>query len=177
MKKTKNPSKETNKRKKRFMSGSENEFQLLYSIMVLADIILVIAFGIRILGEAVIGLDVEYWILLGIILTLLVDKIKMALELTYQSIVNITDFLSQKVLEENPKLTLAKSFMITGILAFAVAWYGYLNSWTDWVKDHSDFWYLDVVLLGGIVFLTAWLVVSLIVYGTSKSIPTSPVKK
>lgn len=177
MKETKDSSKETNKKKKGFMSGSENEFQLLYSIMILADIILAIAFGIRILGEVVIGLDVEYWILLGIILTLFVDKIKMVLELAYQGIVNITDFLSHKVLEENPKLTLLKSFLITSILAFATWYYGFLDSWIDWVKDHSDFWYLDVVLLGGIVVLTAWLVVSLIVFGTSKSIPTSSVKK
>lgn len=173
MNETKNPSKQTNKKKKGLISGSENEFQLLYSIMVLADIILVIAFGIRLLGEVVIGLDVEFWIIIGIILILLVDKIKTLLELTYQGIVNTLDFLSQKVLEENPKLTLLKSFAITSILAFTTWYYGLLDSWIDWVQDHSDFWYLDVVLLGGIVVLTAWLVVSLIVYGTSKSIPTS----
>lgn len=177
MKETKDSSKKTNKMKKVFMFGSENEFQILYSIMVLVDIVLVIAFGIRILGEVVIELEVEYWILIVIILTLFVDKIKTALALAYQSIVNITDFLSQKVLEENPKLNLVKSFIITGILTFAVWWYDFLDSWIDWVKDHSDFWYLDVILLGGIVFLTTWLVVSLIVYGTSKSIPTPSAKK
>ena len=103
MSETKNPSKHTSKKKKGLVSGSENEFQLLYSILVLADIILVIAFGIRLLGEVIIDLDVEFWIIIGIVLILLVDKIKTLLELTYQGIVNTLDFLSQKVLEDrNP---------------------------------------------------------------------------